>query len=368
MRKLKLYDWPIWIINIGFAILFAAALMAGFEWASHLWLIQFLALAGIPFYLVNLLFLAYWLLRRRKHFVLPLAFLLLIHTSFTSLIKLRLPKEQVEKPNTIRVMTYNIKAFREQSPKQISENQALIKATIKAQQPDIILFQEFSNGDPKQTDFVRLIFDSLGLEYGFFNRKVSFNKHERAGLAIFSKFKISNREEVNIKVKQPSLNGCIYADLEIDSSQFIRVYSVHLASNNFGRNDFEALKQLTQNANVDKAGLNAVFGKLKSAVILRSQQANEVSNEIAQSPFPVIVGGDLNDVPLSFAYRKVARNLRDPFAEKGSGIGETYGGVFPFLKIDHIFLDAKFQTAQHHIVKSPASDHRAVVVDFIIPK
>jgi hypothetical protein len=122
LRKLKLYDWPIWIINIGFAILFAAALMAGFNWASRLWLVQFLALAGIPFYIVNLLFLAYWLLRRRRHFILPLIFLLVVHTTFTSLIKLRLPKAQIEKPNSIRVMTYNIKAFREQSPKQISEN------------------------------------------------------------------------------------------------------------------------------------------------------------------------------------------------------------------------------------------------------
>ena len=42
------------------------------------------------------------------------------------------------------------------------------------------------------------------------------------------------------------------------------------------------------------------------------------TEEIDQSPYPVIVCGDLNDVPNSYAYNHIGRGLRNAFVEKRS--------------------------------------------------
>jgi endonuclease/exonuclease/phosphatase family metal-dependent hydrolase len=82
-----------------------------------------------------------------------------------------------------------------------------------------------------------------------------------------------------------------------------------------------------------------------------------------ESPYPMVLCGDFNDLPNSYAYRKVRGNLADAFTELGSGVGNTYSGIVPTLRIDQIFIDPSFQVTQYFRHKKKLSDHYPVIVD-----
>ena len=87
-----------------------------------------------------------------------------------------------------------------------------------------------------------------------------------------------------------------------------------------------------------------------------------------QSPYPVIVCGDFNDVPNSYAYTTIGKNLQNGFAEKGFGIGNTYDGISPTLRIDNIFADKKFDVVQFERFKKKLSDHFPIAADLLYKK
>src|ERR1017187_7363012 len=61
--------------------------------------------------------------------------------------------------------------------------------------------------------------------------------------------------------------------------------------------------------------LRQVCAVLRHGLESRATQAEEVSEEIRRSPYPVILCGDFNEVPLSYAYRILTQGLRDDFQE-----------------------------------------------------
>ncbi|MFY7877552.1 MAG: endonuclease/exonuclease/phosphatase family protein, partial [Pirellula sp.] len=82
------------------------------------------------------------------------------------------------------------------------------------------------------------------------------------------------------------------------------------------------------------AGNRGVAALLES---LRAEQADAVAGHIKLSNVKnVLVCGDFNDVPLSYAYHTVAADLKDAFREAGSGLERTYLGPFPSFRIDYI--------------------------------
>jgi endonuclease/exonuclease/phosphatase family metal-dependent hydrolase len=70
------------------------------------------------------------------------------------------------------------------------------------------------------------------------------------------------------------------------------------------------------------------------------------------------VCGDFNDTPNSYTYHQIAKNLNDAFQEAGSGIGTTYIGAIPFLRIDYILYSPEFFTPLFfRIIPKKLSDH-----------
>jgi len=69
------------------------------------------------------------------------------------------------------------------------------------------------------------------------------------------------------------------------------------------------------------------------------------------------VCGDFNDVPNSYAYNTIGKGLQNTFAEKGSGIGRTFSGISPTLRIDNIFASEPFTVLQYTRIPKKMSDH-----------
>ena len=51
------------------------------------------------------------------------------------------------------------------------------------------------------------------------------------------------------------------------------------------------------------------------------------------------------------------------FVAKGAGIGNTYAGISPTLRIDNIFVDPRFDVQQYCRIKRKLSDHYPIVTD-----
>ena len=86
----------------------------------------------------------------------------------------------------------------------------------------------------------------------------------------------------------------------------------------------------------------------------------EIRAETDASPYPVILTGDFNDTPASFAYRRVTHGLRDAFVEKGSGTSGTYDRLFNMFRIDYILVSEGVEVLHYYTFDNVYSDHMPV--------
>lgn len=107
----------------------------------------------------------------------------------------------------------------------------------------------------------------------------------------------------------------------------------------------------------------SIVAKLKKGFIRRQVQADRIREEIEKSPYPVIVCGDFNDVPNSYAYETIGKGLQNAFEKKGAGLGRTFSGIAPTLRIDNIFIDNRYQVEQYVRIKKKLSDHFPIITD-----
>ena len=107
----------------------------------------------------------------------------------------------------------------------------------------------------------------------------------------------------------------------------------------------------------------SIIAKIKLGIIKRASQAFFIKDEMKTSPYPIILCGDFNDVPVSYAYEKIGEGMHNAFVQKGSGISGTFSSISPTLRIDNIFVDKRFTVSQFTRVKRKLSDHFPIIAD-----
>ena len=183
------------------------------------------------------------------------------------------------------------------------------------------------------------------------------------GLTIFSAYPITSKGEI---IFEDTYNACIFADIRIEDDKIIRVYNMHLQSTRLGIENNKVLTKAQLNAMNTTEKLKRIVRKLRDAYKMRAQQANTLKEHIENSPHPVVLCGDMNDTPLSYVYRVLSSGLKDSFQEKGNGIGTTYAGRVPGLRIDYILVDPRFRVNDHLIMRENFSDHYPVVSEVVL--
>ena len=105
----------------------------------------------------------------------------------------------------------------------------------------------------------------------------------------------------------------------------------------------------------------------------RLAQARALAVDLRDIRRPLIVAGDLNAPESSPVIRALLpAGLRDAFSSVGRGFGYSYGHAlrvgFSFLRIDHILVSPEIGLRQCFAGNAQASEHRPVIADLVIPR
>lgn len=169
------------------------------------------------------------------------------------------------------------------------------------------------------------------------------------GPAIFSHFPILNIDHVF--TGKFAHNQAIYADMLIHGDT-VRIVNVHMESYSLKRNKLPS----------NKSGIKDLFKHLKNTQELRTGQLEMLLSFIDESPYPLIVAGDFNEPPFSYAYFQLAKRLTNPFDEKGKGNGFTFKPTKTFLRIDHQFVSPHFEVKGFQTRQDAKfSDHKPII-------
>lgn len=254
--------------------------------------------------------------------------------------------ELAKMPHRLSVMTWNtaqIGGF-------VKPEKNAVLQYILQQDADVVCLQEVD----VYRDTTRLTLDdvkkTLGkkYKYSYTDFSVYKNKRHQYGTMVWSKYEILNKRSIRFESQSNLSNQC---DIVVDDDT-IRVINNHLESYRFTDEDLEG------NGDMRK--------KVEHSTPLRIKQSRAVRRMIDASPYPTIVAGDFNAIPLSYTYLHIKRGLHDAFLEtswfrtgptcKKRGIG---------IRIDYILSSPSLIPVSCEVdYKATGSDHWPVTALF----
>lgn len=356
------------VVNVIAAILFLLGCYGYLFNPKYFWPLGFLTLTAFYFLLILIAFIFFWLfIKPRRAFISAIA-ILLAFKPICNIIPFRFSNSFTkEKPaNALRIMTWNVAQFNVMEDEKHPEIKSRMIDIIKQNEPDIACFQEMVAEDSTVKDHGHM--DEFLQQLNFKNYFYSYNSKEdfwgyaHFGVIIFSKYPIINKQTISF---YPNDYNSIFQYVDVvKGADTIRVFNVHLQSLRFSKSNLKYIETPTvEDENKAIKESKNIISKFKKGFLKRQVQADRIRAEIDKSPYPVIVTGDFNDVPNSYAYHTIGGNMNNAFVEKGSGLGRTFSGISPVLRIDNIFVDKKMDVLQFTLLKKKLSDHFPIIAD-----
>lgn len=225
---------------------------------------------------------------------------------------------------SLRVLSLNTNYFQAVSDRRrVPENIQAVREFLAGMPLDIVCAQDYSTDSEANNEAMHSFFrDDLKLLYRIY-RTSSMSSYSRDPIPRYQG-----------QIFTDSQNSYLWIDTRLGGRP-VRVYNLHLQSYQLG------LK-------------NRSLSKFRSDLGQRMSQADLVAQSIQDSPYPVIVCGDFNDVPTSYVYRRLARGLVDGFREAGRGVAITYRGPIPGLRIDYILCSPELRFTRYQHLRGPA--------------
>jgi endonuclease/exonuclease/phosphatase family metal-dependent hydrolase len=370
--RFRIFTKKVFIIsNIVLVFFFLLSCLVPLLDPQNWWFIAFFGLAFPFLLLLNLLLVAGWLILMRPRYALISGIALLFSIpNILVFFAFNRPGgfDYQKQPGTLRVATWNVARFLELKRNSNSGSQKRMKMfeLIRQQDADVICLQEFHTSiDSNYYDNITPIHKDLGYPYYYFSFDLDGDNHFYSSI-IFSRYPFADTGR--IRYPRPTLPDVLmYADI-IKDRDTIRIYTTHLQSLQLGKKDYDRIGKITSGEDSLVANSRSILGKIRKGFSHRSIQAAMVHEVMGVSPHPYLLCADLNDVPNSYTYSTVRGSLQDAFLKKGFGIGRTFTGLSPTLRIDYIFADDNFRVGQFNRVVKSLSDHYMLVADVELKK
>ena len=304
-----------------------------------------------PAYLfVNVAFLVFWAVFSARYIWISVVGLVLSFGAVRAYCPINIPNPHPR--GCIKVMSYNVKMF-SAGETTTNDNYKNLLAYLKKSDADVVCLQEA--GIPPDIFGMGIInvmkrwayHDSLTLGQKFNNNTIS----------IYSRFPIIRCKRIPF---YSPFHASIAYTLRVGTDTII-VINNHFVSNAISDSDKSMYKNMVKNPGdmSMKTDVRYLVGKIGRAGIKRAEQADSVAAFVSRHPdCPIILCGDFNDSPISYAHYRVTRNLNDAYVSSGFGPGISYHEAGMYFRLDNIMY-SKHWRAYSAIVDShiSASDH-----------
>ena len=325
---------------------------------DKLWYFSLTGLISPIIYLIAIALSLYWVIRWRWRMFIFIAVFVAMGWPYVSLYyKMNIGKVYGEpryERGNLKVVSYNVRYLTDDS--WVESTTDSILTFIKGENPDIVCFQEF----PTKGEEHDKVIEALS-KY----KSSKMLSDELDGVICFSKHRI---------IRTDSISGfCgtgkgVWCDVKINNDT-VRIYNLHLQTTSINLDDREYINNIEFLEPADTSHFNKfkdMAQRLYENSCTRAHQVDAIRHDIKHCPYPVIVCGDFNDVPMSYTYRTVASGLKDTFREQGNGYASTFKGFFDLLRIDYILVSKQFETLSYKVTPLEWSDHNPVTARVIL--
>jgi endonuclease/exonuclease/phosphatase family metal-dependent hydrolase len=260
---------------------------------------------------INFAFLVFWIFVKPRWVLMPLLGFILCYGPVRKYFPINWPEDPPK--GCIKVLSYNVWFYAgwedRSKPNPILEY-------IKQQNADIVCLQESAENEvgSVQVDSI------LGKVYQYKDTA----KNGGDFMTIFSKYPILSKEHIRYESK--SNMSCAFK-LRIRHRDVI-VINNHLETTDLTSDEKERFQLM-------------IKGDLGGMAATRTSKWL-ISHIAYHSGTPMIVCGDFNDSPLSYANRTIAKGLTDCYVKTGFGPGISYHRSRMYVRIDNIMCTQDF--------------------------
>lgn len=333
-------------------------------WSLFAWRISplktnFFSYIGLGFGAIlftNVFYLLFWMFFGKwKLALISLATLIFCYKPILTFFPIHFIQKKIPE-NSIHVLTYNVGGFQDEFKR--SSSQHPILEYIAQTDADIVCLQEYMISKTGQSIITQKDINKILNRYPYHSITglESSGKYHIYGLACFSKYPIKDTHEV---IFENSYNGAAVYKIQMGDS-LLTVANIHLESNRISAEDRKLYSDFLKNdesVRWDNVTSN-IRARMGRSFRKRVNQVEKVNSYLSQQePSNIIVCGDFNDTPISYAYHQMKGKLQDAYASTGLGPGITFHDNFFLFRIDYIFHSNTMKAFRTKVHKVDYSDH-----------
>lgn len=341
-------------------LLTLAAAFAG-KINPHLWSLPSVLVLALPYLAIaTMLATLCWLIARR--FIIGGAGVLTLILSWgavSTVLPIKAPKSSAEGLPEFTLLSYNILGGYDLEHPDASQCRGL--QFVVSTKADIVCLQELGSLNPRSVPSLsKELRDSLVELYPY--RIID----PANSLTLLSRYPARL-----LRSKPNDMGAGMLNEYEIKiGDRRLLVMNVHLSSFGLSETEREVFSQI-HGPRSAKASVSELKGslltKLKGSFVRRAQDAEAIRNILndRNEDTPIIVCGDFNDVPSSWAYRIVkGSDLSDAYADTGFGPMITYNRHGFYFRIDQILYGGDLRALNVERGSQKNSDHYPLLATF----
>lgn len=260
----------------------------------------------------------------------------------------------------LSLLSYNVLGFTGNGLDMGDTNPAL--SYILADSADVVCLQEVVSFRGYNTHISDAQRDSLHALY-------PYSVHAGRRQVILSKYP---SEPIELDAANDNFRGAdiAAARITLPDGRLVTVFNVHLCSFGLDADDKELYRNLTELHSEPLEDVRRqLVGKLRVAAVARARQVQQLLKWIRTYGGPdVIVAGDFNDVPGSYAIRALAdAGFADAYPRAGLGPTVTFNRDRFWFCIDHVLTRGDMRPFAVRKGTLRASDHYPLTVWLALP-
>lgn len=270
--------------------------------------------------------------------------------------------------DTFRVMTFNTRALGDAKVWRDNAEVPIIDM-VRDCGADVVCLQEYTYSKEKKSGYQEEdLRRMLKKQYPYYHLLQNSND-SHMGVVVFSKWPLRVSEKIDKQAK----NYCWASYHELDvRGRRIALVNCHLQNQAISKENRSLIKSQLKHLQKDSLmkidnGLRELIPSFRNRTVQTAtiNKYLQARRKNWHEPMPLLICGDMNDTPTSFAYRSMRGDLDDSWQEAGFGPGISYREAPFWFRIDHIFHSKHFRVLDVKVLRDMKySDHYPVMATF----